>query len=67
VPAEFRATGIGWYAATLGLTGLAASVFGGWLWSAVDPAATFAYGAVCALAAGAALTILVREPGPSTQ
>ena len=65
VPAHLRATGIGWYAATVGLTGLAASILGGWLWSAVDPAATFAYGAACALAAGVALAILVREPRPA--
>src|SRR5579884_1412834 len=33
VPPELRASGIGWYATTVGVTGLAASVAGGQLWT----------------------------------
>jgi len=48
-----RATVIGIYSMVVGLTGIAASYIGGWLWDHVDPSATFYFGA--ALAAVAAL------------
>lgn len=61
-PATRRAAGIGWYAATMGLTGLVASILGGWLWTAVSPVATFALGVAGALAAALALALFLREP-----
>jgi MFS family permease len=59
VPAELRASGVGWYMATVGISGLVASVIGGELWTRVDPAATFYYGAIMALAGSVALTQFV--------
>jgi MFS family permease len=46
VPADLRASGVGWYSATVGLSGLIASVVGGQLWTHVSPASTFLFGAV---------------------
>jgi MFS family permease len=66
VPAELRASAVGWCAATIGLTGLVASVVGGVLWTRVSPAATFLYGSAAALLGGAALTVLVA-PKPSSR
>jgi hypothetical protein len=59
VPEELRASGVGWYMATVGLTGLVASTVGGALWTSVGPAATFLYGAASALAGSVALVFLV--------
>src|SRR5207253_2567531 len=64
VPAEQRASGVGWYSATVGLTGLLASVVGGQLWTAVSPRATFFYGAASALLGAVALAVFVPgKPG----
>jgi MFS family permease len=63
VPEELRATAVGGYSATLGLTGLFASIVGGQLWVRFGPAATFLFGAASALAGAAALLLLV--PGTS--
>jgi MFS family permease len=62
VPAELRASAVGWYAATIGLTGLVASVVGGALWTRVSPAATFLYGAAAALLGSVALMLFVTPP-----
>ncbi len=43
-----RASAIGWYNATMGVCGLAASLLGGWLWDHVGHAAVFVFGAVFA-------------------
>jgi MFS family permease len=65
VPPELRASGVGWYATTVGLTGLIASVAGGVLWERVGPRATFALGAGSALLGILALLLLVpRRPDP---
>lgn len=65
VPAPLRATAIGWYSTTIGLTGLVASVAGGALWTRVGPPATFLLGAASALAGGVALlTIVPRRITP---
>jgi len=61
VPAELRASGIGWYSATVGLSGLAASVIGGELWTRVSPQATFLYGACSAAVGSVALLLLVSN------
>lgn len=44
VPAHLRASGIGWYSTTVGLTSLIASIAGGYLWTLFNPSATFFYG-----------------------
>src|SRR6266508_383242 len=49
VPAELRASGVGLYGAAVGLSALLASVIGGQLWDRLGPAATFGYGAACAV------------------
>src|SRR5262249_2658735 len=49
LPPQLHASGVGWFAAMVGLSGLAANIVGGELWDQVGPSATFLYGAVCAL------------------
>jgi MFS family permease len=61
VPAELRASGVGWYTATVGITGLFASIVGGVLWTRVGPHATFFYGAGSALAGSVALVLCVSS------
>ena len=46
VPQDLRASGIGWYSATVGSSGLIASLVGGQLWTRVGPGSTFLFGAV---------------------
>jgi MFS family permease len=61
VPEELRASGVGWYMTTVGLTGLVASIVGGVLWSNVGPAVTFLYGTGSALAGSIALVSFVPQ------
>jgi MFS family permease len=61
-PDALRASGVGWYGATVGLTGLVASAVAGQLWDRVGHAAVFVYGAAAAVIGAAALMILVRSP-----
>jgi len=56
-PLAERAAAIGLQATLTGLASLVASSLGGVLWSAVGPWATFAFGALCALAAAAVLAV----------
>jgi len=58
-PEGLRATAVGWYTATLGVTGLVASVVGGELWTRFGASATFALGATSALAGSVAVVLLV--------
>jgi MFS family permease len=55
VPAPLHASGVGFYTATTGLTGLVASLVAGYLWDRVGHAAVFFYGAACATAGLVAL------------
>ena len=59
VPNRLRASGIGWYNATLGLLGLVASVVAGLLWDHVGHSAVFLYGAAFAVIGSIALLGLV--------
>ena len=59
VPDRLRASGIGWYNATLGLWGLVASIVAGLLWDHVGHAAVFLYGAAFAVIGTIALLALV--------
>jgi len=61
VPADLRASGIGLYTGTIGLTGLFASIVGGQLWTRISPTATFFFGAGCAVLGGLALLLFVPE------
>ncbi len=65
LPAELHASGLGWFTATVGLSGLVASVVGGELWTRIGPHATFLYGALFAFLGTAALFFLV--PGQTTR
>src|SRR5262249_41443375 len=55
VPPPLHASGVGWYTAATGLTGLVASLVAGYLWDRVGHAAVFFYGASCATAGIVAL------------
>jgi len=57
IPADFKATAFGVYNAVVGMAMLPASLFGGWLWDRVSPAATFYFGSATA-AVSALLFIL---------
>ena len=56
-----RASGVGWYNATVGLSGLVASVVAGLLWDHVGHEAVFFYGAAFAMVGSAALLVLIRD------
>ena len=67
VPSELRASGVGWYTATIGLSGLVASIVGGELWTRIGPPATFLFGAGSALLGSLALVWFVpRQAGAET-
>ncbi|MGH7524670.1 MAG: MFS transporter [Gemmatimonadales bacterium] len=61
VPAELRASGIGWFSTTVGLMQLLASVVAGILWDKVGHEAVFFYGAAFALVGITALATLVHR------
>ncbi|HEX8966128.1 MAG TPA: MFS transporter [Patescibacteria group bacterium] len=49
VPQSLRASAVGFYATTVGLTGLIASIVGGFLWTSINSSSTFYYGAFFAV------------------
>ena len=59
VPEHPRASGVGWYSATVGLLGLVANLVAGLLWDRVGHAAVFYYGAVFAVVGTIGLLILI--------
>ncbi|MDE2026568.1 MAG: MFS transporter [Patescibacteria group bacterium] len=61
VSQELRASAIGWYSTTIGLTGFVASLVGGQLWTLINPQATFAYGVVSSILGTIALIFLVSS------
>lgn len=66
VPEELRASGIGWYSATVGVVQLVASLVGGQLWDRVGHAATFYYGAAFAAVGAVALLLTPVRDRPSS-
>lgn len=62
VPAERRGASFGLYHTAVGITAFPASVIGGVLWQAVNPAATFVFGAAMAGLAALLLAITMRKP-----
>ena len=58
VPEHLRASGVGWYNTTVGVTGLVASIVAGLLWDHINHSAVFLYGALFAAAGCIALLIL---------
>ena len=59
VPAHMRASGVGWYSAVVGLSGLMASLIAGQLWDKVGHTAVFIYGAASSVIGIIALLLLV--------
>jgi MFS family permease len=59
VPDPLRASGIGWYSATVGVTQLVASLVAGELWDHVGHVAVFYYGAAFAVVGASALSLLI--------
>lgn len=62
-PADLRASGVGWYGATVGVTGLVASTGAGLIWDHVGRAAVFGIGAVFALVGALAVVLVVKGGG----
>jgi MFS family permease len=62
VPAEKRGTAYGLYHGMVGLALLPASIIAGWLWTSINPSATFYFGATLAFTAMLGMLILVKEP-----
>ncbi len=60
-PPALRASGVGWYGATVGVTTLIASTAAGLAWDHIGHAAVFAIGALFALLGGLAVLLLVRD------
>lgn len=61
VPKERRGTAYGLYHGAIGLSLLLASVIAGVLWEAIDPAATFFFGAAMAAVAIAGFMLFIKE------
>lgn len=59
VPDQLHASGIGWYSAAVGLSGMIAGLISGLLWDRVGHASVFVYGATFAAIGGIALMALV--------
>jgi MFS family permease len=59
VPEHLRASGVGWYSTTVGLSQLAASVIAGLLWDRIGHASVFYFGAAFAAVGIIGLLVLV--------
>jgi len=59
VPEQLRASGVGWYSATVGLLGLVASIVAGLLWDRIGHTAVFYYGAAFAVVGSIGLLVLI--------
>lgn len=59
LPKELQASGIGWYAATIGLLQLTASIIAGLLWDHISHEAVFIYGTVFAIIGSLGLLWLI--------
>ncbi|MGH7246237.1 MAG: MFS transporter [Candidatus Levyibacteriota bacterium] len=61
VPQHLRASGIGWYSTTVGLSSLIASIVGGELWTSINPSATFFYGVLFAVIGGIGMFLFIPQ------
>jgi len=61
VPAERRGTAYGLYQGVVGIMLFFASVIAGWMWDAINPAATFYFGAGLALIGMLGIAFVVKE------
>lgn len=64
VPENLRASSIGWYATTVGLSGMVASMIAGQLWDKLNHSAVFIYGAFFSILGIVALIVWIpgRKP-----
>ena len=71
VPEYLRASGVGWYSATVGLLQLVASVVAGLLWDRIGHSAVFYYGAIFGVVGSVGLLVLIpakhEHPGRERQ
>jgi MFS family permease len=67
VPEHLRASGVGWYSASVGLVQLIASLIAGSLWDLVGHAAPFYYGTIFAVLGSIGLALLVPRDGPAAR
>ena len=58
-PSELRASGIGWFSTTVGISGLIASLIAGQIWDKINHQTVFLYGAVAAIIGSIALLLLI--------
>lgn len=65
-PQRLRASSIGWYSTTVGLSSLVASIIAGQLWDKINHAAVFMFGAIFA-AVGILFLILLVSGGKRTE
>lgn len=61
VPSSLRASSIGWYSTTVGLSGLLASIIAGFLWDKINHPAVFLYGAAFAFLGTIFLIFLIPK------
>jgi MFS family permease len=61
VPSHLRASGIGWFSTTIGLSGLVASIVAGQLWDKVSHTSVFIYGALFSLIGIISLILLIPK------
>lgn len=61
VPSHLRASGIGWYSTTIGLSSLVASIVAGQLWDKISHASVFLYGTIFAVLGTLALMVIFRN------
>jgi MFS family permease len=61
VPAHLRASGIGWYSATIGLLQLVASLIAGLLWDRIGHRSVFVYGVIFASLGSVGLLVLISR------
>lgn len=66
VSPEYSASAIGLYATAVGLSGLLASVSGGWLWTILGPQATFLYAGGFAALGTLALLLIIPKRTPTS-
>ena len=60
-PQRLRASGIGWFSTTVGLSSLVASIVAGQLWDKIGHPAVFIYGAIFAVLGTFALMVLFKN------
>ena len=66
VTPSLRASGVGWYASVIGVSGLVASIVAGQLWDKLSHPSVFVFGILCATLGTIFLMIFVPNRAPKT-